>query len=182
MLPDSPADAARLALNSGVDMQFYDFDHKTFQDAILDGLKTGQVSEATLDQAVTRVLRVKFMLGLFDHPFVDEKLDATVRHSQAQNDLALESARQSMCLLKNDGGLLPLKKDFKHIAVIGPNASLARLGDYTEGATESSGEGMLAQIKQMVSPQTEVSFADGTNILAAVALAKSADVVILGSG
>ncbi len=178
----SPADAARLALNSGVDMQFYDFDHQTFQDAILDGLKTGQVSEATLDQAVTRVLRVKFMLGLFDHPFVDEKLDTTVRHSQAQNDLALESARQSMCLLKNDGGLLPLKKDFKHIAVIGPNASLARLGDYTEGATESSGEGMLAQIKQMVSPQAEVSFADGTNILAAVALAKSADVVILALG
>ncbi len=179
---NSPAVAVRLALNSGVDMQFYDFDHQTFQNAILDGLKNGQVSEATLNQAVARVLRVKFVLGLFDHPYVDEKLDATVRHSQAHADLALESARQSMCLLKNEGGLLPLKKDFKSIAVIGPNASLARLGDYAEGATESSKEGMLEQIKQIVSPQTEVLFSDGEIISNAVTTARKADVVILGLG
>ncbi len=178
----SPAAAVRLALNSGVDMQFYDFDHAAFQNAILDGLKNGQVSEATLDQAVARVLRVKFMLGLFDHPFVDENLDATVRHSPQQTNLALESARQSMCLLKNAGGLLPLKKDFKRIAVIGPNASLVRLGDYSEGAVETSGEGMFAQIKQMVSPQTKILFSDGENISNAVAIAREADVVVLGLG
>ncbi len=178
----SPAAAVRLALNSGVDMQFYDFDHATFQNAILDGLKSGQVSAATLDQAVARVLRVKFLLGLFEHPFVDEKLDATVRHCRAHNDLALESARESMCLLKNDGGLLPLKKDAKRIAVIGPNARLARLGDYSEGATESSKEGMLGQIKQLVSTNSVVTFSDGEDNSEAVALARGADVVIIGLG
>src|SRR5258706_10962858 len=80
---DSSTNAVLLALNSGVDMQFYDFDHNTFQDAIVNGVKNGQVAEATLNQAFARVLRVKFLLGLFDHPFVDENLDASVRHCQA---------------------------------------------------------------------------------------------------
>ena len=179
---DSPADAVLLALNSGVDMQFYDFDHETFQNAIIVGIKNGLVTEAILDQAAARILRTKFMLGLFDHPFVDEKLDPTVRHCQAHADLALESARQSMCLLKNENHLLPLGKNLGHIAVIGPNANIARIGDYTEGAHESSQFGMLEQIKQLVSTNTEVSFSDGDDIQKAVALAKKADVVILGLG
>ncbi|HEY1789724.1 MAG TPA: glycoside hydrolase family 3 N-terminal domain-containing protein, partial [Verrucomicrobiae bacterium] len=126
----TPADAARLALNSGVDMQFYDFGHDVFQNAIIDGVKNGQVSEATLDAAVSRILRVKFMLGLFDHPFVDTNLDKSVRRSQEHLDLSLEVARQSMCLLKNENDLLPLKKDLRQIAVIGPNGNITRLGDY----------------------------------------------------
>jgi len=179
---DSPAGAVLLALNSGVDMQFYDFGHKVFQDSIADGVKNGQLSEATLNQAVSRVLRVKFLLGLFDHPFVDENLDPTVRRSKAHADLALESARQSMCLLKNEGGLLPLNKNLRHIAVIGPNANIARLGDYSEGAQESSAQGMFEQIKQLLPTNSEVSFADGEDIDKAVDLAKNADVVILGLG
>ncbi len=179
---DSPANAVLLALNSGVDMQFYDFDHELFQSAILNGIKSGQVSEATLNQAVARVLRVKFLLGLFDHPFIDENLDTTVRHSKTQADLAFESACESMCLLKNENNLLPLNKDLKRIAVIGPNANIARLGDYTEAAHESSGEGMFEQIKQLVSTNAEVLFSDGADIEKAVSLAKKADVAILGLG
>ncbi len=179
---DSPAGAILLALRSGVDMQFYDFDHQVFQDAIVNGVKNGQVSEATLNQAVARVLRVKFLLGLFDHPFVDEHLDTTVRRSQSQADLALESARQSMCLLKNENDLLPLRNNLRRIAVIGPNANIARIGDYTEGAHESSAQGMLEQIRQLLSTNTEVSFSDGDDIQKAVNLAKDADVVILGLG
>jgi beta-glucosidase len=179
---DSSTNAVLLALNSGVDMQFYDFDHSTFQDAIVNGVKTGRLSEATLDQAVTRVLRVKFLLGLFDHPFVDENLDATVRHSRSSAALSLESARESMCLLKNKDNLLPLKKDLPRIAVIGPNANIARLGDYSEAAHENAEEGMWEQIKQLVSTNTEVSFSHGEDINEAVAAAKKADVVILGLG
>ena len=179
---DSPTSAILLALNSGLDMQFYDFDHPTFQNAILSGIKNGQLSETVLNQAVARVLRLKFMLGLFEHPFVDENLDACVRHSQAHNDLALESARESMCLLKNEGNLLPLKKNLKRIAVIGPNVNTTRIGDYTEAAHESSEQGMLNQIKQLVSTNSEVSFSDGEDIQQAVELAKKSDVVILGLG
>jgi beta-glucosidase len=178
----STTNAVLLGLNSGVDMQFYDFDHETFQNAIVNGVKTGRVAEATLNRAVARVLRVKFMLGLFDHPFVDENLDATVRHCQAHADLALESACQSMCLLKNDGNLLPLRKDIKRIAVIGPNAGIARLGDYSDAAQESSKQGMSEQIKQLVSAGTEVLVSDGNNLGQSVAQARLADVVILGLG
>ncbi len=178
----SPTNAVLLALNSGVDMQFYDFDHHIFQDAIVNGVKNGQLSGTTLDRAVGRVLRLKFLLGLFDHPFADTNLDLSVRRCQAQADLALESARQSMCLLKNDGHLLPLDKNIGRIAVIGPNADIAHLGDYSEGAQEGSTEGMLAQIKQLVSPQTAVVYSDGDDIKQAVALANQADVVILGLG
>lgn len=178
----SSTNAVWLALNSGVDMQFYDFDHDVFQNAIINGVKGGQVSAATLDQAVGRVLRVKFLLGLFEHPFVDENLDKTVRRCQAHADLALESARQSMCLLKNDGQLLPLKKNVQRIAVIGPNANMARLGDYSEGAQEGSAGSMFDQIKQLVAPQTDVSFSDGKDLKQAVRLAREADVVILGLG
>jgi beta-glucosidase len=179
---DSTTNAALMALKAGVDMQFYDFDHSVFQDGIVNAVKSGELPEATLNQAVSRVLRAKFMLGLFDHPFVDLNLDGTVRHSAAQEALALESARQTMCLLKNENNVLPLKKDLGHIAVIGPNAALARLGDYSEGATESTNRGMLAEIKKIVSAQTEVSYADGEDIDKAVELAKNADVVILGLG
>ena len=179
---DSSTNAVLLALNSGVDMQFYDFDHDVFQDALVNGVKSGRLPEAALDRAVARVLRVKFLLGLFDHPFVDENLDPAVRRSQSSADLALESARQSMCLLKNENHLLPLKKDLQRIAVIGPNANTTRIGDYSEAAHESSGEGMFEQIKQAVSTNTEVLFADGENIPEAVALAGKADVVILGLG
>jgi beta-glucosidase len=178
----SPRAAVQLALNSGVDMQFYDFDHATFQSAIIDGVKNGQVSQATLNAAVSRILRVKFLLGLFDHPFVDETLDQHVSRTQEHLDLSLEVARQSMCLLKNEKGLLPLRKQLERIAVIGPNANITRLGDYAEVATEGPEYDMLEQIKKIVSPQTKVSFSDGAKIDDAVATAKNADVVILGLG
>lgn len=178
----TPADAVILAINSGVDMQFYDFSHDVFQNALIQGVKDGKVSEATLDAAVARVLRAKFMLGLFDHPFVDTNLDPSVRRSPQHLALSLEVARQSMCLLRNENHLLPLKKDLGCIAVIGTNANIARLGDYADGAKETSEYGMLNQIEKLVSPRTRVLFANGGDIRRAVALAKRADVVILGLG
>ncbi|HEV2328196.1 MAG TPA: glycoside hydrolase family 3 N-terminal domain-containing protein [Verrucomicrobiae bacterium] len=178
----TPADASVLAIKSGVDMQFYDFPHDVFQNALIQGVKDGKLSEATLDAAVSRVLRAKFMLGLFDHPLVDPNLDQQVRRSPEHLALSLEAARQSMCLLKNENNLLPLRKDIGCIAVIGTNANIARLGDYADAAKETSEYGMLHQIRKLVSPRTRVLFSDGGNIRTAVRLAKKADVVVLGLG
>ena len=178
----SPQDAVRLAIRSGVDMQFYDFDHDVFQGAIVDGVRDGSLSATALDKAVSRVLRAKFMLGLFDHPFVNENLDKTARRSGEHLSLSLEVARQSQCLLKNKDGLLPLRKDLRRIAVIGTNANIARLGDYADVTHETSEQGMFTQIKRIVSPQTEVTYSDGEDIPAAVDAAKQADVAILGLG
>ncbi|HXR74942.1 MAG TPA: glycoside hydrolase family 3 N-terminal domain-containing protein [Bryobacteraceae bacterium] len=172
--------AIALALNSGVDMQFYDFKHDVFQDAIVSGIKDGTLAPEALDRAVSSVLRVKFELGLFDHPAIDPDLDAKVRRSPAHLALSLESARQSMCLLKNDGHLLPLSKTLQHIAVIGPNADVARLGDYSDAA-QGKHVTMLDGIRALA-PHAQIAFNDGAAIPAAVATASRADVVILGLG
>ncbi len=178
----SPADAVRMAINSGVDMQFYDFSHEVFQQALIEGVKNGQVSRATLDAAVGRVLRAKFLLDLFAHPYVDESLSQRVRRSPEHLALSLSVARQSMCLLKNEHALLPLRADLKQIAVIGVNANVARLGDYTDDRPEGPEYGLYNQLSKRVSPGTKVVFADGSKIDEAVALARTAEVAILGLG
>ena len=176
----TPKDAACLAIRSGVDMQFYDFDHDVFEKALVDCTHEGSLPSADLDRAVRSVLRIKFSLGLFDHPFVDPGLDARVHRSAEHLAVSLESARKSMTLLKNDGGVLPLSRSLRHIAVIGPNANVARYGDYEK---EENGLhiSLLDGIRKLV-PEATVTFQDGKDIPAAAALAKDADAVILGLG
>lgn len=178
----NPAEAVQLALNSGVDMQFYDFDHRTFQNAVIDGVNNGTISSATLDAAVSRILRVKFLLGLFDHPFIDETLNHHVDRNQTYLDLSLDIARQSMCLLKNNNEVLPLKKDLKRIAIIGPNGNTTRLGDYAGIGKEGPEFGIFNQVKQLLPTNTSVMYLNGNNIREAVDLAKKSDVVILALG
>lgn len=176
----SPKDASCLAIRSGVDMQFYDFPHEVFQKALIDCAREGSLPQPDLDRAVRSVLRVKFELGLFDRPFVDPTLQARVYRAEPHLALSLESARESMTLLKNDGNLLPLSKSLQRIAVIGPNADVARYGDYER---ESNGKhiSLLDGIRAIV-PKATVTFDPGKDITAAVAAARQADVVILGLG
>jgi beta-glucosidase len=177
----NPKDAVVMAINSGVDMQFYDFDHRTFQNAIIDGIRDGSLSPAALDRAVSDVLRVKFELGLFDHPLVDPALDAKEHRAPAHLALSLESALQSMTLLKNDNHLLPLSKDLKRIAVLGPNGRIARYGDYAPEPDPAAHNDLFSALLAML-PRAQLTFADGKDIATAVAVAKDADVVILALG
>jgi beta-glucosidase len=176
----TPRDAVCLANRSGVDMQFYDFDHDVFQKALIDCVHEGSLAEGNLDAAVRSVLRVKFELGLFDHPMVDTALNARVHRAKEHLALSLESARESMTLLKNEGRLLPLPKQTRRIAVIGPNTTIARYGDYER---EENGEriSLLRGIRELVPAATVIS-SDGKEIAGAVAIARDADVVILGLG
>ncbi|WP_255550690.1 glycoside hydrolase family 3 C-terminal domain-containing protein [Granulicella sp. dw_53] len=176
----SPQSASCLAIRSGVDMQFYDFDHAVFQKALIDCIHDGTLASVDLDRAVRSVLRVKFMLGLFDHPYVDPTLMSRAERTPTHLALSLRSARESMTLLKNDGNLLPLAKTTKQIAVIGPNGNIARYGDYER---ESNGKhvSLLDGIREEA-PNALVTFDEGKDISVAVAMAKQADVVILGMG
>jgi beta-glucosidase len=177
----SPKDAVILAINSGVDMQFYDFDHKTFQSAIIDGFHDGSLSPVALDRAVSDVLRVKFELGLFDHPLVDPALNSRVHRTRAHLDHSLQSALQSMTLLKNDHDLLPLSKDLKRIAVIGPNAKVARYGDYAPDPDPTAHNDLFSAMQTLL-PGAQFSFADGNDISTALAQTKDCEVVILALG
>src|SRR6266702_545416 len=176
----SPKDASCMAIKSGVDMQFYDFDHGVFQKALVDCVHDGSLAEGDVDRAVRSVLRIKFELGLFDHPFVDPALHAKVDRSPEHLEISLESARQSMTLLQNKGNLLPLSPSIAHIAVIGPNGNVARYGDYEK---EENGLhiSVLDGIRKLL-PKAEVTFDDGKDIAAAVNKARNAEVVILALG
>jgi beta-glucosidase len=173
-------DAACMAIRSGVDMQFYDLDHDLFHKALIDCARDGSLPQADLDRAVRSVLRVKFALGLFDHPFVDPALNTREHRSPAHLAVSLESARESMTLLKNENHLLPLSKSLQRIALIGPNGDVARYGDYEK---EANGLhiSILNGIRELL-PQATVTFDDGSNIPDAVSKAKDADVVIMGLG
>ncbi|MDO8685638.1 MAG: glycoside hydrolase family 3 protein [Clostridiales bacterium] len=112
-------EAACMALEAGIDMEM---SGEAFAGSLVSAVREGRLTESLLDRAVGRVLRVKFMLGLFENPFVDPDKAEKVIGCHEYKQLALETARECIILLKNEGRILPLDKNIKSIAVIGPNA------------------------------------------------------------
>jgi beta-glucosidase len=121
-LTDTYEGAAALAVNAGVDMGMLPpTDDGKFPAALLQAVKDGKVSVKRVDQAVRRILTLKFKLGLFDHPFVDaSKANATVLG--ADKDLAVRAATESQVLLRNDGNVLPLSTSVGKVVVAGNSA------------------------------------------------------------
>jgi beta-glucosidase len=120
-----------------------------------------------VNRSVRRVLREKFRLGLFEHPYVDPNQAVRIVHSQEHQDLALAVAREGIVLLKNEQHLLPLKKNLTSIAVIGPDAdsSSNQLGDYRSRKVLQPGVTVLQGIREKVGLQTKVYYAKGSNVL-----------------
>ncbi len=174
-------DAAIQALLAGVDV---DLGGNCFS-RLIEAVKGGKVSETALDQAVRRVLKLKFEMGLFEHPFVETKRAGKEVNSAHAIALSRQAARESITLLKNDG-TLPLSKDIK-IAVIGPNADNVynMLGDYTAPQPEGKVVTVLKGIQAMVG-SNHCIYAKGCairdtldcDIPAAIQAANQADVVI----
>lgn len=181
-------EAGAQALSAGVDI---DLGGSCYGSRTLDALRRRLVTEAEIDTAVARVLRLKFGLGLFDDPYSDPAEAARNVGSASHRETAEEVARQGIVLLKNDG-LLPLdRKSVNRIAVIGPNADQQynQLGDYTAPQPEDKVTTVLEGIRAAV-PDVEVVYVKGcavrdttlTDIPAAVAAAHDADVVVLVVG
>ena len=160
----TPEEAVRLGVEAGVDLQLYDFPHDVWQNALEHLVESGKLDPAILDTACRRVLRVKFLLGLFENPFTDETRAEKVLRCPDHLELARRIARESVVLLKNDG-LLPLRKDLGCIAVIGPGADEAALGDYSEARGRTGQVTVLDGIRNAVAPGTRVIHARGCNIL-----------------
>jgi beta-glucosidase len=151
---------AKLALEAGVDTELPDPDSFPL---LLQLVKDGVVSEAAINQAVARNLRAKFLLGLFENPFVDVERAARVTNSAEHRALAAEAARRSITLLKNDNNLLPLSLNtLKSIAVIGPNAAQVHLGGYSDNP--GRGVSVLQGIKDKVGNRAKVVYAEGCKI------------------
>jgi beta-glucosidase len=125
------AGAAAQALAAGIDMELPKLD--CYAQPLKEQIEKGLVSVELLDRAVSRILKLKFRLGLFENHYVKPEKAGEAFDLPAHRQLALETARKSIVLLKNENNILPLNKDIKTIAVIGPNADVRRnlLGDYT---------------------------------------------------
>jgi beta-glucosidase len=154
------ADAARQAIEAGVDVELPDI---AAYAKLADLVKDGRLSESVLDRAVARILRAKFLAGLFEDPYVDPDRAQRVSNTPEHQAVALEAARRAMVLLKNDGALLPLDRaKLKTIAVIGPNAKGVRLGGYS--SEPGRGVDILDGIKQKVGTGPRVLYAEGVRI------------------
>ncbi|KUN25022.1 glycosyl hydrolase [Streptomyces corchorusii] len=130
-LPGDYASHVRTSVNAGVDMMMVPYTYKEFSTALVDEVKAGRVSEQRIDDAVSRILTEKFKLGLFEHPYADTSGAAAIG-SPAHREVARRAAAESQVLLKNAGGLLPLKKSEK-VYVAGSNAD--DIGNQTGGWT-----------------------------------------------
>jgi beta-glucosidase len=167
-LPGDWATQVRTGVNAGIDMFMEPNAYQSFETTLLDEVRAGRVSQARIDDAVRRILAKKFELGLFEKPYTDRTHLADVGSAQ-HRALAREAVAKSQVLLKNSGGLLPLKKDAK-IYVAGRNAD--DMGNQAGGWTLSwqgasgqhrvPGNTILEGIRQ-VAPRAEVTYSkDGS--------------------
>ncbi|MGP8253071.1 MAG: glycoside hydrolase family 3 N-terminal domain-containing protein [Terracidiphilus sp.] len=157
------AEAARLALDAGVDFDLADYPvYRT----LIAQVKQNLVPESKLDQAVARVLAAKFRLGLFDHPYVDPDYAERVNNSPEHRQLALEAARKAFVLLKNEKNLLPLDlSKLNRIAVIGPNAADVHLGGYSRDP--GFGISILDGIRARAGDKATVLYSQGCKVTTA---------------
>ncbi|WP_353946169.1 beta-glucosidase BglX [Streptomyces sp. HUAS MG91] len=182
------ADAARLALNAGVDMEMTSTNLRTHGGRLL---REGRISRRRVDDAVTRVLRLKYALGLFDDPYVDEDAALTGPSAKAR-EAARAAAARSMVLLKNDGGILPLSRTLGSLALVGPFADSADLlGTWVvPAAAERFPAVRILDAVRRAAPDTKVTYARGVapeggdtaGIGAAVAAARAAELTVVVVG
>jgi beta-glucosidase len=185
-------EAGILAIKAGVDVGISIED--AYMGGLIENVNEGKISMKEVDQAVSRILSLKFKMGLFEHPYVDPEYAVSVVNSKTHKELALQTAREGIVLLKNEKNILPLRKDIKTIAVIGPNAEapVDQLGDYFPHNVPQEVVTVLKGIKNKVSPKTKISYVKGCEIIGnklneidkAKAAAKNADlaIVVIGEG
>jgi beta-glucosidase len=155
-------DAVRQSIEAGLNVKTNFTPPADFVLPLRELVKEGKVSMKTLDDRVRDVLRVKFILGLFDHPYVeDASRTERIVNSPEHQQVALRAASESIVLLKNDRNALPLSKDIRSIAVIGPNADDDSLTRYRYGPNAITGITVLQGIKNKLGDRVKVNYAKG---------------------
>ncbi len=156
-------DSVRQSINGGMNVKTHFRAPETFILPLRELVKEGKVTMETLDSRVRDVLRVKFLIGLFDHPYVkDANESERIVNSPQNREVALRAARESIVLLKNDKNILPLDKNIRSIAVIGPTADNRSNLTYRYGVSRA-GNGMTALdgIRKKFGDKMIVNYAKG---------------------
>ncbi|HEY4065107.1 MAG TPA: glycoside hydrolase family 3 N-terminal domain-containing protein [Puia sp.] len=181
-----PADAALQAVKAGLDMEIWS---DCFEK--LDSLVTsGALPVRYIDSAVSRILRAKFSIGLFENPYADLVDLKSKMHTPGSVQLALDIARESVVLLKNKDRLLPFGDNIKSIAVVGPNADKVQFGDYTWTNDNKYGVTPLQGMQTLAGDRVRLNFAKGCDTYSqnkdgfaeAVAAASKSDAVVVFVG
>ncbi|HEY7888928.1 MAG TPA: glycoside hydrolase family 3 N-terminal domain-containing protein [Steroidobacteraceae bacterium] len=193
-------DAAVRALEAGVDNDMPDGEAYA---NLPQALAQGKVTQAEIDTAARHVLRLKFLAGLFEHPYADASYAEKITDDAEARALAVKAAQESVVLLKNDGTLPLDTHRIRTLAVIGPNAGVARLGGYSE--VPAHAQSILQGIRSLVGHSVHVVYAPGVKLVAsgdqytdqvvlptpaqnhvlirqAVSVAQSADEIVLAIG
>jgi beta-glucosidase len=159
-------DAVREAIEAGLNVKTNFTPPDDYILPLRELVKEGQVSMKTLDDRVRDVLRVKFTVGIFDHPYIADA-DATERlvNSAEHQQVALRAARESLVLLKNDKNVLPLSKGIKSVAVIGPNAADDTNTRHRYGPNGVRGVTVFEGIKNKLGDRVKVNYAKGCDII-----------------
>lgn len=180
-------EAARQALEAGLDVEASSSCFKT----LAKQMQRGNLDIRIINQAVRRVLRAKFEMGLFEDPFQEKNTYRLPLRAAESVALSRRIADESTVLLKNEGGLLPLDaRRLESVAVIGPNADCVQFGDYTWSKNKADGITPLQGIRQLLDNRIKVNYAKGcslasmdtTEIAEAVEAVKQSDVAILFVG
>src|SRR6185503_19576861 len=159
-------EAVRQSIEAGLNVKTNFTRPEDFILPLRELVREGKVSMKTLDDRVRDELRVKFLTGLFDRPYVDDpKQSVALVNSAAHQQVALRAARESIVLLKNDQNILPLSKQIKSIAVIGPNADDPSLARYRYGPSAVESVTVLQGIKKAVGEGVQVNYAKGCEVI-----------------
>jgi beta-glucosidase len=183
------ADAAADALSAGVDMEMVS---RLYHDQVPQLLRDGRLSMGVVDEAVRRVLRIKYRLGLFEHPYAVEGREQASLLSAGHLAAARKLAGRSFVLLKNEHETLPISRKIKSLAVIGPLADDAQsmMGSWTGDGRVADATSLLAGLRAKLLPDIKIDYVRGCNVrgdvapdtAAAVQAAQAADFVILAMG
>ena len=181
-------EAARLALHAGVDMEMVS---RLYNQNGAELLRQGKLTTAEVDEAVRRILRVKFRAGLFEHPYVDEARESSVLLSAENRRAAREVAARSMVLLKNERGVLPIDANVKSVAVVGALADSQQdmLGSWSGDGRKEDAVTLLAALREKL-PRAKIRYARGCDVQCAttegfdeaVRAARDSDVTIVVAG
>jgi beta-glucosidase len=163
-LPGNHDDAIASAINAGLDMNMVSGGYIDYINSLKSLVLANKVPMSRIDDAVTRILKVKFEMGIFEHPYTDRKLTALIGAPE-RREIARQAVRESLVLLKNDGNFLPLSKNIKKILVAGKGAdnialqcggwTLAWQGGY---GNITPGTSILQAVKNAVSKGTAVKY------------------------
>ena len=159
-------DAVRQSILAGLNVKTNFTRPEDFILPLRELVKEGKVPVKILDDRVRDVLRVKFTTGLFDHPYIEDALHTKSIVNSAENQqIALRAARESLVLLKNDRNVLPLSKQIKSIAVIGPNADDQTLTNYRYGPSAVQSVTVRQGIQNLLGSSVKVNYAKGCEVV-----------------